>query len=132
MSLRLATFLIWLTLILVWPLPMLGLEGSFTPVARFAQLATALSWLGFLEGTEGMVGIFVGLLWGHAIVYGALLFGISLAVVKLGLARLPDGIRSAGAMGVIAVVVIWGVFISEYDTQFHHSSPHASWSELYR
>ena len=71
MNPRLATCLIWLTLVMVWPVSMFGLDGSFTPVARFIQLASALSWLGFLEGTEGMVGLFIGLLWGHAVVYGA-------------------------------------------------------------
>ena len=132
MNPRLATCLIWLTLVMVWPVSMLGLDGSFTPVARFIQLASALSWLGFLEGTEGMVGLFIGLLWGHAVVYGAVLFAISFALVRLGLARLPGGLRAGAAVAVMAAVILWGVFITEYDTQFPHSSPHASWSELYR
>jgi len=66
------------------------------------------------------------------VVYGAVLFAISFAFVRLGLARLPGGLRAGAAVAVMAAVILWCVFIAEYNTQFHHSSPHASWLELYR
>ena len=132
MSERAATRLLWVVLLVAFPMPMLGLEGSTVPVARYAQLALALSGLAVLEGTQGMVGLFLALLWGHVLVYGALLYA---AVVLLRRsARSLSSVDGAARVLVACAlaVLVWAVALAEYDTQFHHATAHASWAELYR
>ena len=121
-----------LAALLVLPFPLLGLGGSFVPVARFAQLALGLSVLGVTEGGEGMVGPMVGLLWGHAIIFGLLLWG-AVALLRRLLRRSIGDARVGGVLAALAVVVALGGFaFAEYDTQFHHSTAHATLAELYR
>jgi len=121
-----------LVLFLVLPLPMIGLEGSVVPVARFVQLAVGLSVLGALEGTQGMVGLFLGLLWGHVLVYGLLLLAGVAALRRVAGALVP-GDRVSWVLIVLSVLSIgWAFAFAEYDTQFHHTTAHASFAELYR
>ena len=69
--------LLLIVLICVWPLPLIGLEGSTIPVLRFVQLASWITVLIVLEGAGGMVGVLFALLWAHALVYGVLLYAIA-------------------------------------------------------
>ena len=132
MTNRRIALLLWVVAVSCWPLPMFGLEGSYVPVARYAQLATAITRLGVLEGTEGMVGLFMGLLWVHALGWAFVLAIAAWLLARLVVARAPQGGRSGVVAGVVALVVVWGVFLSEYDTQFHHSDAHAPFWSLYR
>lgn len=132
MSSKAAAWVLFVALILMWPLPLLGLEGSFVPVARFLELALALSGLAIIEGTGGMVGLFLLLLWGHVLVYTGLLY----VVVRL-LRRFAFDRLSAGSCALIVVLAVggllgWSGFGRPYDTQFHHSDAHASLFEVYR
>jgi hypothetical protein len=131
MTSKSAAWLLWAGLVFCWPLPLFGLEGSAVPVARYAQLASALSALAILEGTQGMVGLFLGLLWGHVVVYGLLLMLLVQLGVRFGLASRTPSTRRWLTLALIAVVVIAGSAIG-YDTQFHHSEAHASLWRLYR
>lgn len=132
MTNRRIALLFWVVAASCWPLPMLGLEGSYVPVARYVQLATAITTLGVLEGTEGMVGLFIGLLWAHALVWGLVLAIAAWVVARFVVARAPQGGRSGLVAGVVALVIVWGVLLSEYDTQFHHSDAHAPFWSVYR
>ncbi len=132
MSERAGALLLLLVLVMVLPLPMVGLEGSLVPVARFVQLAVGLSALGVLEGTQGMVGLFLGLLWGHVFVYGLLLCA-GVAVLRRVAGALVPSERVAWALVVLALLALgWAFAFAEYDTQFHHTTAHASFAELYR
>lgn len=132
MSSRAASWILFAALALVWPLPMVGLEGSRVPVARFAELAAALSVLVALEGAGGMVGLMLLLLWGHVLVYGLALYGVSRLVVRFGLSRLPARVGAGAVAAVLVGLLAWGVFGRPYDSLFHHSEAHASLLELYR
>lgn len=132
LSTRSSIWLLWAALVVCWPLPLFGLEGSFVPAARYAQLASALSALALLEGTQGMVGIFLGLLWGHAVIYAALLLALAAAVVRLATGRLSASGRAGVVAALVTCVLIWGGIVSQLDTQFHHSDAHASLWKLYR
>ncbi|MEM9176635.1 MAG: hypothetical protein AAGC67_15535 [Myxococcota bacterium] len=117
---------------LVLPFPLLGLGGSFVPVLRFAQLATGLSALGLTEGGEGMVGLLVGLLWAHAIGFGLLVWA-GVALVRRGLrSALGSGRVGPVLAGLALGVLLAGFVFGEYETQFHHSTAHATLAELYR
>lgn len=124
--------LIFLTLFCVWPLPMLGLEGSVVPAARFLQLGGALLTLILLEGTGGIVGTLTGLMWGHVIVYGGLLWAFATLLSRFVFSRADDVARTRIVICVMAFLVAWGVLGRPYDTQFHHSDAHASLADLYR
>ena len=124
--------LLWLAGLLVLPFPMLGFDGSFVPVGRFVQLALGLSAVGVTEGGEGIVGLFIGLLWAHAIGFGLLLFGL-VALLRRVAARLVDEARLGVALASLALaVVVGGLALGEYGSQFHHSTAHATLWELYR
>ncbi|HEB91498.1 MAG TPA: hypothetical protein ENI85_18125 [Deltaproteobacteria bacterium] len=123
---------LFLVLLLTWPLPLLGLDGSLVPVARYAQLAVSLTRLILREGAGGMVGTLLVLFWVHALVYGALLFGVVVLVEKGLLARFSDRLRPWIALGICAGLVVWFSFDDPYDSQFHHDDAHASLPVLYR
>jgi hypothetical protein len=125
-------WLLFAVLVWVWPLPLFGLEGSSVPVARFAELAGALSILIAVEGAGGMVGAMLLLLWGHVLVYGLLLFGVSSLLARFGLARLPAPVATGVAFAMVGAMLLWGVFGHPYDSLFHHSEAHASLLDLYR
>ena len=132
MSAKAAAWVLFVALLLVWPLPLLGLEGSFIPVARFLELALALSGLAIVEGTGGMVGLFLLLLWGHVLVYGGLLYVFVYLLRRLAFGRVSDASRALIVALAIAGLLAWSMLASPYDTQFHHSSAHASLLEIYR
>ncbi len=123
---------LWTVAAVCWPLPMLGLEGSYVPVARYVQLATAITTLALIEGTQGMVGLFMGLLWGHVLVWSAVLGGVAWATTRFVVGRAPATGRRGIVVALVALVVVWGVFLSEYDTQFHHTDAHAPIWSVYR
>jgi hypothetical protein len=122
----------FIALLWAWPLPLLGLEGTTIPVARFIQLAVALSVLIAIEGAGGMVGALFFLLWGHVLVYALLLFGAAAIIVKQVILRLPDRIGFWIAAAALVALFSWGSFADPYDTAFHHSAAHASLLDLYR
>ena len=132
MTHRRVLLLLWTVAALCWPLPLLGFEGSYIPVARFIQLATAITTLGLLEGTEGMVGLFMGLLWGHVLVWSAVLGVAAWAATRFVVGRAPASGRRGVVAAILALVVVWGAILSEYDTQFHHTDAHAPIWSLYR
>lgn len=131
MTPRFAGGVLWAVLLLVAPFPLFGLEGVFVPTARYGQLAAALSLLGGLEGTEGVTGLFMGLLWAHALVFAAVL-----AAIVWGLRRaLPRFVGAQAAACLLALALgalVWGIGFAEYRSAFHHTTSHASLSELYR
>jgi len=119
-------------LFFVVPMPFFGLEGSFVPLARLLQLTLTLGVLIGLEGGGGLVGMITGLLLGHVVILGLLLYLGVWLVDRFGLARGPSGLRVAALVILAIGLVAWGVFASPYDSQFHHSNAHASLLELYR
>ena len=132
MSAKAAAWISYVALLVMWPLPMLGLEGSFVPVARFLELALALSGLAIVEGTGGMVGLFLLVLWGHVLVYAGLLYGVVSLLRRLVLDGMPGGLRAVALVVFVAALLGWSTLGRPYDTQFHHSKAHASLLEIYR
>ncbi len=130
-SSRRVVFGLWLVLLVAWPLPMLGLEGSYVPVGRYLQLAGGLSILAIVEDAEGMTGLFVMLLWTHVVLYGALLLAIAFLLNRL-IGRVAGAQRRMVALVVGLAVVAWVWVAEPYDSQFHHSDAHASLLDLYR
>ncbi len=114
------------------PFPLLGLDGSFVPVARYAQLAAVLLVLIAREGAAGMVGLLAGLMAAHAVVYAAVLGGASWFAVRFVLSRTSSRSRVGLVIGVALLLLALASFAPVYDTQFHHGSAHARLWELYR
>lgn len=132
MTVRNGGRLLWLASLMVLPLPMLGFDGSFVPVGRFAQLAAGLSILGFTEGADGIVGLFIALLWAHTVGFALLLFG-GVSILRRLLAHVVDPARLGVLLAGLAVgLVVGGLTFGEYDSQFHHTTAHATLQELYR
>lgn len=132
MSARAAAAVIFVAALVTVPLPLLGLAGSFVPAARFGQLAGVVVALIVEEGAGGMVGALAFLLIAHAVVYAVLLAAASWALARFVLAHLTPVLRAAAAVLVAAVLLGVASFAPIYDTQFHHSEPHARLGELYR
>ena len=131
MSARAAAVALFAGAVLTIPFPLLGLDGSFVPVARYAQLGAVLLALIAREGAGGMVGALTGLIVGHAAVYGALLV-LGSWLVRRALDRVSSRARATvvGA-GVVLLLAVFSL-APLYDTQFHHGSAHASLWQLYR
>lgn len=132
MSARAAAATLFVVAALALPFPMLGLDGSFVPVARYAQLSAVLLALIAREGAGGMVGALAGVMVGHAIVYAGLLAGAAWLARRILLDRLSARVR-AGLVGVVAVLLLVAAsFAPLYDSQFHHTQAHARLWDLYR
>jgi hypothetical protein len=131
-SARAAAVALLAVTVLTIPVPLFGLDGSFVPVARYAQLAVVLLAVIAQEGAGGMVGLFAGLIVGHVAVYGALLVLVTWLVRRFVLDRLSP----RGRIGVVSALVVCllaaASFAPLYDSQFHHESAHARLWELYR
>ena len=54
------------------------------------------------------------------------------AIARFGLARVEVAARRGWTAAILAVIVLWGVFVAEYDSQFHHTDAHASFWSIYR
>ena len=119
-------------LICVWPLPLIGLDGSEIPVLRFVQLASWITILIVLEGAGGMVGVLFALLWTHALVYGVLLYVVATFFAAQLRSRLPGRAGNGVLVGVVIGVVAWGFYARPYDSLFHHRDAHASLLDIYR
>jgi hypothetical protein len=118
--------------LLIWPFPLLGLEGTTVPVLRYIQLATSLSVLIALEGAGGMVGALFALLSIHALVYGLVLFGAASILSRKVLSRLPARVGGWITLAAVIGLLAWASFVGPYDSTFHHSNAHASLLDLYR
>jgi hypothetical protein len=129
---RILRWILFVTLLVTWPLPLFGLDGTLVPVARFVQLASWLSVLIALEGAGGMVGSLFVLLWGHVLVYGLVLFVVASIFVGQVLSRFPNRVRVWVASAAVVALVAWASLADPYDSMFHHSDPHASLLELYQ
>jgi hypothetical protein len=125
---RILFFLVFLML----PLPLFGLEGLMVPAARFLQLATALSILVVIEGSGGMVGSLLLLLWIHALFYGAMIYWGSRVVTRRLLPKFPELVGPWLIASVGVGLACWGLFGEPYASSFHHSEAHASLTRLYR
>ncbi len=129
---RILRWVLFVTLLVTWPLPLFGLDGALVPVLRLVQLAASLSVLIALEGAGGMVGSLVLLFWGHVLVYGLILFGVASIFVRQIVSRFPEHTRVWAAAATVVALVSWAGLAGPYDTMFHHSEPHASLLDLYR
>lgn len=79
---------VFAALFLLAPLPILVFEGS-VPLARICLLAAVSVAVALREGASGPVGMIVGLLVGHALVYLLLVF-VAARLAARGLRRLPQ------------------------------------------
>jgi hypothetical protein len=131
MTKRRAGVLIWLSLMVCWPLPLLGLGDATVPTVRYAQLASALGVLGLQDGTQGMVAVLLGLFWGHVLVYSLILGSVAALVAHFGLGGRDPRERRRWVWGLVGVIVI-AATLQGYDSPFHHSNAHASLWTLYR
>ena len=124
--------ILFILLFLILPLPLLGLEGLMVPAARFLQLAAALSILVVIEGSGGMVGSLLLLLWIHALLYGAILYWGTWIVTEKLLPRFAERSRVWLIVGLAVGLVYWGLFGEPFASSFHHTDAHASLIGLYR
>lgn len=124
--------ILFILLFLILPLPLVGLDGLMVPAARFLQLATVLSILVVIEGSGGMVGSMLLLLWIHALFYGAMLYWGSSIVTGRLLQKFPERARPWLIAGFGFGLACWGLFGEPYSSSFHHSDAHASLTRLYR
>jgi hypothetical protein len=131
MSPRISAGILFLVAFFALPLPMLVLEAS-VPAARFAQLGVVAAWLGLAEGSEGMVGIFAGLLLGHAFGYALVLAMVCALLRRYVLAPLHHRVRDHVTVIFSVLVISIASYGELYDTRFHHTSAHAKLLELYR
>jgi len=131
LSARTAAYLLFGLAVFTVPFPLFGLEGSFVPVARYAQLAAVLLALIAQEGAGGMVGLFAALLAGHLLVYTALL-GLAVGLLRrFVLEGLSEPWRAA-TVGFCAIALLaFASLVPVYDSQFHDTSAHASVWRLY-
>lgn len=131
MSARTAAFLLFGLAVFTVPVPLFGLEGSFVPVARYAQLAAVLLALIAQEGAGGMVGLFAALLAGHVVVYTALL-GFAAWLLRRFVLEMLSARWRAGTVGAFGIALLAFANLSPvYDSQFHDALAHAPLWQLY-
>ena len=132
MNPRFAAAVIFIAAFIALPLPLLGLDGVVVPAARYWQLAGVLAVLVAIEGTGGMVGLFLGLMTVHAIVYTLLLGGACWGLGRSVLPRIHHRLRDHITVITATLLISLGIYAELYETRFHHSSANAKLLELYR
>jgi hypothetical protein len=109
--------LLWATLLLVVPLPVLVAFGGHVPVVRFVLLAGVCVAMRVAEGPGGVVWQLTALFLAHALVYAVALWGAAWAGARL-LAGLPRGPRVA-LLGVgVGGALLWALLAEPYETPF--------------
>lgn len=130
MSRKTATVLLWITALLVVPVPTL-LFGAVIPTLRIAELAGVVLITIFVEGAHGVaLSLFLGLL-GHAAVYAGLLWVGARLLARL-LERLAPNAVGGLTAGLVAIAVLAASVLPLYDTPFHATDPHARLLQVYR
>ena len=118
MSARAIRFLLFGSLVLALPFPMLGPFEALVPPARYALLLGAASLVALAEGAAGPVPLILGLL--------ALNLGSSLAAAwvlawvgsrALGLLH-PPGLRLGLAVATVVVLLAATATVPVYETAF--------------
>ncbi len=132
MSVRAAGWIVFAAAFFALPLPLLGLEGSLVPPARYGQLAGAMAVLVALEGAGGVVAQIGGLFLGHVLVYAGLLGAATWVLGRFALAGLSPRLRGGVALVLAAGLLGLGLGENLYDTPFHHRFAHAGLLDLYR
>lgn len=132
MSVRQTAWLLFVVALATVPFPLLGIDGSTIPAARFFQLAGVLAALIAKEGAGGMVGLIALLLLVHALVWTGVLAMGTWGTARLLLSRVSPGVRAGLAVLLCGVALGVSSVTSLYDTQFHHNSAHARLWDLYR
>ena len=120
MSPRAVRRVLFLALLLLAPLPMLAFDAR-VPVARYLLLGMVCLGMRVVEGPGGVVWQLTALFFGHALVYGAVLFSGAWLAAR-ALAAIPSAAR--GGVVVIAVVAatLWALASEPYLTPFGQSA----------
>lgn len=121
MSPRATRRTLFLGLLLLAPLPMLGVYEAFVPVARYLLLAGVCLAMRIAEGPGGVVWQVFALFMGHALVYTGLLWVAAWLGARV-LAPLSPSLRGAFVVGGLALAIVWTVASTPYVTPFGPSA----------
>jgi phosphate/sulfate permease len=116
MSSRATRRVLFLALLVLVPLPMFTFD-ALVPVARYLLLGAVCVGMRVAEGPGGVVWQLTALFFGHALVYGAVLWAVAWAVTR-SLDALPASARAALVACAIAAGMLWAVAAEPYRTPF--------------
>ena len=116
MSPRASRRVLFLTSLLLVPLPMLTFD-AFVPVARYLLLGAVCVGMRIAEGPGGVVWQLAALFFGHAVVYGLLLWLAAWAAGR-ALGALPARVRTGAIAFVVIVCGVWALATRPYVTTF--------------
>jgi hypothetical protein len=121
---RRTRLLLWVGAIFLVPLPMVRFEAMI-PVSRYLLLGTVTAILIVAEGAAAIPLSFFALMFGHALVYGGLLW-LAASFAARGLHRAaPDRARTV-ALALVLAGVVTAAVTEPYSTPFAADSARAS------
>ncbi len=124
---RRARWLLWTAGVLLAPLPYGMVVEGRVPVARFAWLAgVSAAYATGVDGS-GVAWVMTAVLAGHALVWGALLWGVAFALAR----GLPAAARRLAVWGIIAVAGTAALVLEPYRTPFDAEALRAGWLGLF-
>jgi hypothetical protein len=116
--------LLWLTALLLVPLPMLQF-GAFVPVVRYLILAAVNLGLIVTEGGGEIPYIFFALLFGHALVYATVfwfLAGLLVRALWLATPRYAGRIVVGASLTGLALALLTRPYVTPYSGVSLHSN----------
>lgn len=117
MSTRALRCTLFVSLFVLAPLPMVGIDLAVFPAARYCLLAGVCIAVGLTEGAAGPVGMITALFTANALVYTAVLWGVSWLAAR-GLARLPRIPTRNALLVVIAIAALSALLFDVYITPY--------------
>jgi hypothetical protein len=123
--------LLWLALLLMLPLPLLGIDRGLVPAGRSLMLGAICALVILLESANGVAGLLVAVFWGQALVYSLLLWCVAWGIVRLTRGLSSRG-RGALVLGGILAIALLCSSIEIYRTPYRAASIHSSLLGVYQ
>ena len=126
MSLRTSRRILWLTFMLVVPVPILILGPGTLPPAGLMELGGASLGVLLLESARGVVGTIALVFLVQAALYALLLWLVA-AILAWALGRRRGRLTLLLVAALVIIAASWPV----YHTRYHSRSAHVSLREVY-
>ena len=130
MTRRLASGLLWLTLVLCVPLPFFLVEVGHQPVAAIVQLLGVTVALIAVEGSDGAASLAAWMLAAQALL-GMVVLALAATVLVRSIYRVAPARGGAAVLVLIAAILAVALTQPIYITPFRAAGLHATLTEVF-
>ena len=130
MSHRVQMGSLWLAFFALVPVPFILAATGFAPPLRVLFLAAILSAIALVDGVQGPMPIFLGLVFGQVALFAALAY-LAARLLLLAFARLVSERWVPALVGLMIALLLCVSFFDIYHTPHSSSLPYANVTGLF-